>query len=119
MRTTPEKIYSRLPQGEFTILESYLRALRSAEHLIYLENQFLWSPEIVAVLADKLRNPPSERFRLLVLLPAKPNNGNDDTHGQLGVLANDDGQPLPRLHPLPGGQGRSPCLRPRQDRHGR
>jgi phosphatidylserine/phosphatidylglycerophosphate/cardiolipin synthase-like enzyme len=92
VRTTPEKIYRRLPRGEFTILESYLRALRSAEHLIYLENQFLWSPEIVAVLADKLRNPPSERFRLLVLLPAKPNNGNDDTHGQLGVLAAaDDG----------------------------
>jgi phosphatidylserine/phosphatidylglycerophosphate/cardiolipin synthase-like enzyme len=92
VRTTPEKVYRRLPRGEFTILESYLRALRSAEHLIYLENQFLWSPEIVAVLADKLRNPPSERFRLLVVLPAKPNNGNDDTHGQLGVLAAaDDG----------------------------
>jgi phosphatidylserine/phosphatidylglycerophosphate/cardiolipin synthase-like enzyme len=91
VRTTPEKIYRRLPRGEFTILESYLRALRSAEHLIYLENQFLWSPEIVAVLAEKLRNPPSERFRLLVLLPAKPNNGNDDTHGQLGVLAVADG----------------------------
>jgi phosphatidylserine/phosphatidylglycerophosphate/cardiolipin synthase-like enzyme len=92
VRTTPEKIYRRLQRGEFTILESYLRALRSAEHLIYLENQFLWSPEIVAVLAEKLRNPPSERFRLLVLLPAKPNNGNEDTHGQLGVLAAaDDG----------------------------
>jgi phosphatidylserine/phosphatidylglycerophosphate/cardiolipin synthase-like enzyme len=92
VRTTPEKIYRRLQRGEFTILESYLRGLRSAEHLIYLENQFLWSPEIVAVLAEKLRNPPSERFRLLVLLPAKPNNGNEDTHGQLGVLAAaDDG----------------------------
>jgi phosphatidylserine/phosphatidylglycerophosphate/cardiolipin synthase-like enzyme len=87
VRTTPEKIYRRLPKGEFTILESYLRALRAAEHLIYLENQFLWSPEIVAVLAEKLRKPPSDRFRLLVLLPAKPNNGNDDTRGQLGELA--------------------------------
>ncbi|HEY2310835.1 MAG TPA: phospholipase D family protein [Gaiellaceae bacterium] len=90
VRTTPEKIYRRLPKGEFTILESYLRALRAAEHLIYLENQFLWSPEIVAVLAEKLRKPPSERFRLLVLLPAKPNNGNDDTRGQLGALATAD-----------------------------
>jgi phosphatidylserine/phosphatidylglycerophosphate/cardiolipin synthase-like enzyme len=92
VRTVPEKLYRRLPKGEFTILESYLRALRGAEKLIYLENQFLWSPEIVAVLEDKLRNPPDERFRLLVLLPAKPNNGNDDTRGQLGVLAaSDDG----------------------------
>ena len=92
VRTVPEKVYRRLPRGEFTILESYLRALGSAERLIYLENQFLWSPEIVAVLAERLRNPPDDRFRLLVLLPAKPNNGNDDTHGQLGVLAAaDDG----------------------------
>src|SRR5204862_5855841 len=78
--------------GEFTILESYVGALRAAERLIYLENQFLWSPELVAVLEQKLRNPPDSRFRLLVLLPAKPNNGNDDTRGQLGVLAAaDDG----------------------------
>ena len=87
VRTVPEKIYDALPRGEFSILESYLAALRSAERLIYLENQFLWSPEIVEVLEDKLRNPPGERFRLLVLLPAKPNNGSDDTRGQLGRLA--------------------------------
>jgi phosphatidylserine/phosphatidylglycerophosphate/cardiolipin synthase-like enzyme len=90
VRTVPEKIYRRLPKGEFTILESYLRALKSAKRLIYLENQFLWSPEIVAVLAERLRNPPDDRFRVLVLLPAKPNNGDDDTHGQLGVLAEAD-----------------------------
>jgi phosphatidylserine/phosphatidylglycerophosphate/cardiolipin synthase-like enzyme len=88
VRTVPEKIYRALPRGEFSILESYLAALRSAERLIYLENQFLWSPELLEVLADKLRNPPDDRFRLLVLLPAKPNSGADDTRGQLGRLAN-------------------------------
>jgi phosphatidylserine/phosphatidylglycerophosphate/cardiolipin synthase-like enzyme len=91
VRTVPEKIYAGLPRGDFTILESYRRALRSAQRLVYLENQFLWSPEIVGVLVDKLRNPPDDGFRLLVLLPAKPNNGNDDTRGQLGVLADADG----------------------------
>jgi len=92
VRTIPEKIYDALPHGEFSILESYLRTLRAAERLVYLENQFLWSPEIVTVLADKLRRPPHDRFRLVVLLPAKPNNGNDDTRGQLGLLAAaDDG----------------------------
>ena len=64
-----------------------MRALRGAQRLVYLENQFLWSPEIVAVLADKLRDPPRDDFRLVVLLPAKANNGQDDTRGQLGVLA--------------------------------
>ena len=92
VRTVPEKIYRRLRRGEFSILESYLRGLRSAERLIYLENQFLWSPEVVAVLEEKLRHPPHPQFRLLVLLPAKPDSGNDDTRGQLGVLAAaDDG----------------------------
>ena len=92
VRTVPEKIYRAMPRGEFSILASYAGALRSAERLIYLENQFLWSAEIVEILREKLRNPPSDRFRLLLVLPAKPNSGADDTTGQLGLLvAADDG----------------------------
>jgi phosphatidylserine/phosphatidylglycerophosphate/cardiolipin synthase-like enzyme len=87
VRTVAEDMYDAVPRGDFRILESYMRALRSARTLIYLENQFLWSPEIVGVLADKLRNPPDDRFRLVVLLPARANNGQDDTRGQLAVLA--------------------------------
>ncbi len=92
VRTVPEKIYDFAPHGDFRILEAYSRALRSAQRLIYLESQFLWSPELVQIMAGKLREPPSDDFRLLVLLPAKPNNGEDVTRGQLGVLAEaDDG----------------------------
>ena len=92
VRTVPEKIYRRLPHGDFGILESYQRALRQAQRLIYLENQFLWSPEIAAVLADKLRRPPHPDFRLLLVLPAKPNSGSDDTRGVLGELIEADGE---------------------------
>jgi phosphatidylserine/phosphatidylglycerophosphate/cardiolipin synthase-like enzyme len=88
VRTVPEKVYDGLPRGEFTILESYVRALRAAERIVYLESQFLWSPELIEVLEDKLRNPPHPDFRVVVVLPAKPNNGQDDTRGQLGVLVN-------------------------------
>ena len=91
VRTVPEKVYAFLPHGDFRILESYTRALRSARKLIYLESQFLWSPELVEILAGKLRDPPHEDFRLVVLLPASPNNGSDSTRGQLGVLAEADG----------------------------
>jgi phosphatidylserine/phosphatidylglycerophosphate/cardiolipin synthase-like enzyme len=77
--------------GDFRILESYVRALRSAERLIYLENQFLWSPEIGAILAEKLRHPPSDDFRLLAVLPAKPSTGGDDTRGTLVELVEADG----------------------------
>jgi phosphatidylserine/phosphatidylglycerophosphate/cardiolipin synthase-like enzyme len=92
VRTVPEKVYDGLPGGDFRILESYLRALRSARSFIYLENQFLWAPQVVGILMDKLREPPSDEFRVVILLPAKPNNGADDTRGQLGLLAEaDDG----------------------------
>jgi phosphatidylserine/phosphatidylglycerophosphate/cardiolipin synthase-like enzyme len=86
VRTVPERVYDGLPDGEFTILESYVRALRGAQRLVYLESQFLWSPEVVAILAAKLREPPADDFRVVVLLPAKPMNGADDTRGQIGVL---------------------------------
>jgi phosphatidylserine/phosphatidylglycerophosphate/cardiolipin synthase-like enzyme len=90
-RTVPENAYPEvLPRGEFSILEAYTRALRSAEKLIYLENQFLWSPEIVHILETKLRNPPSDDFRVVVLLPHKANNGQDDTRGMLGRLVDTD-----------------------------
>ncbi|WP_143229396.1 phospholipase D-like domain-containing protein [Actinophytocola xanthii] len=86
LRTIPDGTYDFAPRGEFTILDSYLRALRSARRLIYLENQFFWSPEIAEVLIDKLCDPPSDDFRIVLLLPRKPSNGADTTRGQLGRL---------------------------------
>jgi phosphatidylserine/phosphatidylglycerophosphate/cardiolipin synthase-like enzyme len=91
VRTVPEKLYEFAPRGDFRIIEAYLRALRSARHLIYLENQFLWSPEIVNILAGKLRRPPTDEFRLVIMLPGRPNSGKDDTRGQLALLAEADG----------------------------
>jgi phosphatidylserine/phosphatidylglycerophosphate/cardiolipin synthase-like enzyme len=90
VRTVPEHIYTAKPRGDFSILESYLRALRSARRLIYLENQFLWSPEITSILQDKLLRPPTDGFRLLLVLPAKPVGGGDDTRGMLGELVEAD-----------------------------
>jgi len=90
VRTVPEKTYRALPRGDFGILEAYTGALRRARQLIYLENQFLWSAEVVAVLREKLLRPPSDDFRLCLVLPLRPNNGNDDTRGQLAVLQTAD-----------------------------
>jgi phosphatidylserine/phosphatidylglycerophosphate/cardiolipin synthase-like enzyme len=90
VRTVPERQYGFLPRGDFRILEAYLRALRSAQRLVYLESQFLWAPEIVDLLAAKLRNPPYDDFRIVVVLPSKANNGQEDTRGQLAILADAD-----------------------------
>jgi phosphatidylserine/phosphatidylglycerophosphate/cardiolipin synthase-like enzyme len=90
VRTVPERVYEPCRDGEWSILESYLRALRAAERFVYLESQFLWSPEVIFVLAEKLRHPPSDDFRVIALLPAHPNNGADDTRGQVGLLIDSD-----------------------------
>ena len=58
VRTVPEHVYDAVPRGDFRILESYISALQSAERFIYVENQFLWSPEIARLLRDKLTDPP-------------------------------------------------------------
>lgn len=96
VRTVPERTYDFSPRGEFTALDAHLRALRSAERLVYLENQFLWSPEITDVLIDKLRTPPHEDFRVVLVLPRRPSNGADTTRGQLGrlVAADESGRRL-------------------------
>jgi phosphatidylserine/phosphatidylglycerophosphate/cardiolipin synthase-like enzyme len=93
VRTIPENVYEKsLPLGDFTVLESYVGAIRAAERFVYIENQFLWSPEIVELLAEKLRNPPRDDFRVLVLLPVNANDGADVSRGQVAALIQaDDG----------------------------
>ncbi|MCA1835705.1 MAG: phospholipase D-like domain-containing protein, partial [Actinobacteria bacterium] len=90
VHTIPERTYRFAPRGEFTLLDTHVRALRSARRLIYLENQFLWSPEITEILIGKLRRPPHDQFRIVLVLPRKPSNGADTTRGQLGRLIEAD-----------------------------
>jgi phosphatidylserine/phosphatidylglycerophosphate/cardiolipin synthase-like enzyme len=92
VRTVRDGIFRALPRGDYSLLEAYTAALRSAQKLVYLENQFLWSPEIVGILAEKLRNPPADDFRIVLLLPAKANDGADVSCGQVAALieADDD-----------------------------
>jgi phosphatidylserine/phosphatidylglycerophosphate/cardiolipin synthase-like enzyme len=91
VRTIPESIYEQnLPRGDFSMLESYVRAIRSAERFIYIENQFLWSPEIVELLAEKLHSPPRDDFRMIVLLPVNANDGADVSRGQVASLIHAD-----------------------------
>jgi phosphatidylserine/phosphatidylglycerophosphate/cardiolipin synthase-like enzyme len=90
VRTVSDGMYDAIPRGDFRILESYVRAIEQAERYIYLENQFLWAPEIVDRLAAKLRDPPHPSFRLVIVLPSRANNGQDDTRGQIAVLESAD-----------------------------
>ena len=109
VRTVPERIYKALPNGDFGILEVIRAGVRWRQALHLSQNQFLWSPEIAAILRDKIEHPPSDDFRILLLLPSRPNTGADDTRGVLGELLeatpNADGSSPRRSSP---GLGRAP-----------
>ncbi len=98
MRTVAEDMYDSVPKGDFRILESYIRAIRSAQECIYLENQFLWSPEIVGELVAKLKAPPSPDFRLR-RPAARPRQQRPGRHARSGlaVLADADGSGNPHF----------------------
>ena len=48
--------------GERSIARAYLKALRRARALIYLEDQYLWSPDVVEYFARALRASPGLRM---------------------------------------------------------
>lgn len=83
LRTYPYRRlgYDFAPDGERSIARGYLKALPRARSLIYLEDQYLWSAEVVKVLADTLRAQPS--LRLIAVIPRFP-----DQDGKLSMPPN-------------------------------
>ena len=90
VRTIPSKTYPFAPRGEFGIYHAYITALRQARRLIYLENQYLWSPEIVDVLQDIMAQPHAEPFRIVVVLPARAYSGKWDNDHHVNELKEAD-----------------------------
>jgi phosphatidylserine/phosphatidylglycerophosphate/cardiolipin synthase-like enzyme len=59
--------YPFAPQGERSIARAYLKAVRRARRLIYIEDQFLWSDEVVASFAEALQAWPE--LRMVAVVP--------------------------------------------------
>ncbi|MDM4718362.1 phospholipase D-like domain-containing protein [Micromonospora sp. WMMA1363] len=74
LRTYPRRRprYPFAPAGERTVARGYLKALRRARRLIYLENPFLWSSEVADVFARSLRANP--RLHMIAVMPRHPGN---------------------------------------------
>ncbi|WP_030763304.1 phospholipase D family protein [Streptomyces sp. NRRL F-2664] len=73
LRTYPNRLlhgYPFAPDGERSIARGYLKALRRARALIYLEDQYLWSPRVVAGFAEALRRNPG--LRMIGVVPVHP-----------------------------------------------
>ena len=56
--------------GERTVARGFVKALRRARRLVYLQDQYLWSPHIARVLAAALRAEPE--LHLVVVVRGTP-----------------------------------------------
>ena len=94
LRTIPRRVYDFAPQGEFGIYHGLIGLIRRARQFIYLENQYLWAPEILDALIAVMQRPNAQAMRIIVLLPANAYDGKWD---------ND--QHVERLREVDGGRG--------------
>jgi len=72
LRTYPRRAggYPFAPRGERSVARAYLKAVTLARCLIYIEDQYLWSPEVAALFAAALQDNPE--LRLIAVLPLFP-----------------------------------------------
>ena len=72
LRTYPRRAggYFFAPRGERSVARGYTKAVNQGRHLIYIEDQYLWSPEVAAMLVAALRRSPE--LRLIAVLPHFP-----------------------------------------------
>jgi phosphatidylserine/phosphatidylglycerophosphate/cardiolipin synthase-like enzyme len=72
LRTYPNlrRGYGFAPDGERSIARSYLKVLRRARSLIYLEDQYLWSHQVAAPFAAALAANPG--LQMIAVIPCYP-----------------------------------------------
>ncbi|MDP9236382.1 MAG: phospholipase D family protein [Chloroflexota bacterium] len=90
VRTIPRKTYPFANDGEYGIHHSYLQAIKHAKRLIYLETQYLWSPEITDALIEAVNQPRTETFRIIIVLPARATSGKWDNDQHVEKLRDAD-----------------------------
>ncbi|HEX2909441.1 MAG TPA: phospholipase D family protein [Chloroflexia bacterium] len=91
VRTIPRKIYRFAPRGEFGIFHAYISLIEQAQHFIYLENQYIWSPHILEALSKAIQAPHPGPFRVVLVLPAKAEDGKWDNDNHVARLRELDG----------------------------
>jgi phosphatidylserine/phosphatidylglycerophosphate/cardiolipin synthase-like enzyme len=87
LRTYPRKHppYPFAPDGERSIARAYIKALRRARRLIYVEDQYLWSAEVANLFAEALREHPE--LHLVVVVPRHA-----DVDGRFALPPNEVGR---------------------------
>lgn len=73
------------PRGERSVARGYAKALRRARRLVYVEDQYMWSPHIARLLASALRR--STALHLVVVVPRHA-----DVDGRFALPPNEIGR---------------------------
>ncbi|MDQ0756612.1 phospholipase D-like domain-containing protein [Arthrobacter sp. B3I4] len=60
------------PEGERSIARAYAKAFSRARSLIYIEDQYLWSPEVAAGIAEALERNPD--LKVIAVVPRYPDS---------------------------------------------
>ena len=83
LRTYPRRAggYPFAPRGERSVARGCAKAVRRAQSLLYVEDQYLWSPDVARTFADALRR--NQGLRLVAVLPHRP-----DQDGRLSMPPN-------------------------------
>ena len=91
IRTIPRAFYPQtVPYGHFGIRHALLETIAAAQEFIYLENQYLWAPEIVDALCEAMDRQNPDRFRIVVVLPARAYDGRYDNDDHVRKLVKHD-----------------------------
>nr|BFE86093.1 hypothetical protein GCM10020093_086940 [Planobispora longispora] len=72
LRTYPYRrsAYPFAPKGERSVARAYHKVLRAARSLVYLEDQYLWSTEVIEPFAEALEREPE--LRMVIVVPRHP-----------------------------------------------
>jgi phosphatidylserine/phosphatidylglycerophosphate/cardiolipin synthase-like enzyme len=90
LRTVPHHTYDFAPRGEYGIHHAYTEALRRAQRLIYVENQYLWSPHVMDALREVMDDRDPCSFRIVLVLPARATSGKWDNDQHVEALRRAD-----------------------------
>jgi phosphatidylserine/phosphatidylglycerophosphate/cardiolipin synthase-like enzyme len=90
IRTIPPRTYDFAPDGIFGIHHALIALIQGAKRLIYLENQYLWSPDVVEALTGVIERPDRDEVRVIIVLPARAYSGKWDNDRRVAALRKAD-----------------------------
>lgn len=74
LRTYPHlsfgRSYAFAPDGERSVARGYAKAIKRAENLIYVEDQYFWSADVAEAFVERLQENPN--LHLIAVVPHSP-----------------------------------------------